>query len=103
MSTQSISNEAISEKAKEEAEPRKVFEASQLQSQAAKELNAQKAEQEVVAKIKGPEPVTAENASYVQSRKQKAIGGQRPPASSVSAQVQSPSTKDMVRSSCSLS
>ena len=72
MSTQSISNEAIPEKVKEEAGPRKGFEASQLQSQAAKELNAQKAEQEVVAKIEGPELVTAEDASYVQSREQEA-------------------------------
>ena len=78
MRTQSISNEAISEKVKEEAGPRKGFEASQLQSQAAKELNAQKAEQEVVAKMEGPELVTVEDASYVQSREQKAIGGQRP-------------------------
>lgn len=103
MSTQSISNEAISEKVKEEAGPRKGFEVSQLQSQAAKELSAQKAEQEVVAKIEGPELVTAEDASYVQSWEQKVIGGQKPPAGSVSAQVQPPSTKDMVRSSCSLS
>ena len=103
MSTQSISNEAISEKVKEEAGPRKGSEASQLQSQAAKELNAHKAKQEVVAKMEGPEPVTAEDASYVQSREQKAMGGQRPLEGSVSSQVQSPSTKDMVRSSCSLS
>jgi len=103
MSTQSISNEAISEKVKEEAGPRKGCEASQFQSQAVKELNAQKAKQEVAAKMEGPEPVTAEDASYVQSREQKAMGGQRPPADGVSAQVQRPSTKDMVGSSCSLS
>ena len=75
MSTQSISNEAISEKVKEEVGPRKGSVASQLQSQAAKELNAQKAKQEVVVKMEGPEPVTAEDASYVQSREQKAMGG----------------------------
>jgi len=34
---------------------------------------------------------------------QKAMGGQRLSADGVSAQVQSPSTKDMVRSPCSLS
>jgi len=61
MSTQSISNEAISEKAKEEAGPRKDSEASQLQSQAARGPNSQKAKQEIVAKMEDPEPVTAED------------------------------------------
>lgn len=53
MNTQSISNEAISEKVKEEAGPRKASEASQFQSRAAKELNAQKSKQEVIAKMEG--------------------------------------------------
>lgn len=92
----SVSSEVISEKAKAEGGPHKGSESAQLQSQATKELNAQKARDEVTAKMEKDELLTKEDTAYIQSREQKELSGQRPPKGSVSAQAQSQAAKSDV-------
>jgi len=64
-----------------------------MQSQLTKEMNAEAAKKEVEPKLAADDPITSEEAQKVQSLEQKAMGGQRPPADSVSVQAQSAAAK----------
>ncbi|KAI9694534.1 MAG: hypothetical protein M1822_000150 [Bathelium mastoideum] len=57
--------------------------------QVAKQRNATTAEDDVATKLETGEPLDLADARLVQSREQRAMGGQRPPAGSLAAEAQS--------------
>ena len=57
--------------------------------QVANQRNAEVTEEQVASKLESGEPVDPSEARNVQSREQRAMGGQRPPTGSISAQAQS--------------
>jgi len=100
MSTSTISPQALSEKAKEEGGPTKGSDSAKMQSQITKEMNAEAVKKEVEPKLAADDPIKQEEAQKVQSLEQKAMGGQRPPTDSLSAQPQSAAAITEVRRHC---
>ncbi|KAI9710994.1 MAG: hypothetical protein M1820_002432 [Bogoriella megaspora] len=84
----------ISETAKAEGGPTKGSVSAQMQSQVAKQRNAEEAEDSVVDKLETGAPIDPEEARTVQSREQRAMGGVRPPAGSIAAEAQSVAAKE---------
>ncbi|KAF2228939.1 hypothetical protein EV356DRAFT_571523 [Viridothelium virens] len=93
MATQST-GEAISDTMKQEGGPTKGSTAAQMQSQVAKQRNAEAAEDQVASKLETGEPIDPSEARTVQSREQRAMDGQRPPPGSIAAQAQSIADKE---------
>jgi len=100
MNTAKVNPQAISEKAKEEGSPTRGSESANMQSQLTKEMNAEAAKKEVEPKLAADDPIKPEEAQKVQSLEQKAMGGRRPPADSVSAQAQSVAAKAEASRQC---